>query len=130
MNRRLFRWIFTFSAIFSACSTDDAPMPDTNNPPVSVDFRDVLIGNYSGTKNNYYWSMNPANIYDTTYAWSFTIAKDTADSSIIADGVVFKLDSTLSFHEMTNPGQIKKFDFSNDSAIMFFRSGGLGGFSS
>ncbi|MFM9056839.1 MAG: hypothetical protein ACKOQY_09175, partial [Bacteroidota bacterium] len=54
----------------------------------------------------------------------------TADSSNMAEGVVFNRETTLSFHEMTKPGQIKKFEFRNDSAIMFFRSGGLGGFSS
>lgn len=116
--------------LLSSCKKDNVSSPDTNTPPAAVDFRDALTGNYTGTKNNYSWSIaNPANPYDTTYAWSFTIAKDTADSSIIADGVTFKLDSSLSFYEMPYPGQIKSFEFRNDSAIIYFRSGGLGGYS-
>jgi hypothetical protein len=71
----------------------------------------------------------PPTSSDTTYAWSFTVVKDTTDSSIVADGYVFKIDSALRCYESQVPGPtIRSFDFRNDSAIIYFRSGGLGGY--
>lgn len=114
---------------FANCKKDNENTV-VKTPSVNSDFRDSLQGYYVGTKNNYSWSMGtPPNEYDTTYAWSFTILKDTSDSSIIADGILFKLDSTGSCYEVYYPGPtIKSFEFSNDTAILFFRSGGLGGY--
>jgi len=116
--------------IFFGCKKDADNDSQVPGPTLPVDYRDALVGNYVGTKNNYSWMMGmPPIVNDTTYAWTFTIVKDTSDSSIIADGYLFKLDSTLSFYDMQVPGPtIRSFDFRNDSAIIYYRSGGLGGY--
>ncbi|MFN5355938.1 MAG: hypothetical protein ACK5CT_04925 [Bacteroidota bacterium] len=130
MHRRLFRWIFTFSAILSGCSTDDdTPVP--MHDPSHTDYRDPVIGLYTGTRNQYSWAQgNPPVIFDSTWAYSFSVVKDTAYNRVIADGEVFTLDSNLSFYEMPTPGFIRSFSFSNDSVTLFFRSSGLGGYGS
>jgi hypothetical protein len=94
------------------------------------DFRDPIVGNYAGTHHNYSWIMgNPPSTYDTTYAYSFTVSKHpTSTDSIIVDGGTFPLDTSLSFYEMPYPGNIRSVDFRNDSCLIFFRSGGLGGY--
>jgi hypothetical protein len=117
-------------AVFITCKKDEDPTPDVLVVVIPADFRDSIVGSYVGTKNNYFWMMGlPPTQNDTTYAWTFTIVKDTSDSSIIADGYLFKLDSALSCYEQQFPGPtIRSFIFRNDSAILFFRSGGLGGY--
>lgn len=109
----------------------DPPPLNFPGPITPTDFRDPIVGNYAGTKNNYLWIMGgPPTVSDTTYPWTFTIIKDTTDSSILADGYLFKLDTALSCYEIQFPGPtIRSFEFRNDSAIIFFRSGGLGGYS-
>jgi hypothetical protein len=131
MKNSLF--LIFFLAVFISCKKDKEDELGIENLGViiSADFRDSIVGNYIGTKNNYSWTMGmPPNQSDTTYAWTFTIVKDTSDSSIIADGYLFKLDSTLTCYEQQLPGPIiRSFIFRNDSAILYFRSGGLGGYS-
>lgn len=123
--------VLTLLFAFASCKKDKDDIPEVLpivNPP--ADFRDSILGNYVGTKNNYFWMMGAPPIQsDTTFAWNFTIVKDTSDSSIIADGYLFKLDSALQCYELQVPGPtIRSFTFRNDSAILFFRSGGLGGY--
>lgn len=128
MKNRLF--LILFLSFFITCKKDEDSVPEDFGTNIPADFRDSIIGNYVGTKNNYFWMMgNPPNQGDTTYAWNFSIVKDTSDSSIIADGYLFKLDSALKCYELYVPGPvIRSFEFRNDSAILFFRSGGLGGY--
>lgn len=132
MKNRLF--LIFFLAVFISCKEDkeDELVIENLGVIISADFRDSIEGNYVGTKNNYSWMMGlPPTQNDTTYAWTFTIVKDTSDSSIIADGYLFKLDSTLTCYDQQLPGPIiRSFIFRNDSAILYFRSGGLGGYSS
>jgi hypothetical protein len=116
-------------ASFFACKKDDKD--EAPSPATPVDYRDVVVGNYVGTKNNYLWMMGmPPIVSDTTYAWTFSIAKDsTSDSTIIADGYLFKVDSNLHCYEVYAPGpSIRSFNLSNDTATIYFRSGGLGGY--
>ncbi|MFN8154585.1 MAG: hypothetical protein U0Y08_09865 [Bacteroidia bacterium] len=128
--KRLLFFSFLLSA-FYACKKEEHE--ETLTPVTPVDYRDAVVGNYIGTKNNHTWIMGmPPNEFDTTYAWTFTIIKDsTSDSTIIADGYSFKVDSNLYFTEGLLPGpNTRTFSFSNDTAIIYFRSGGLGGYSS
>jgi hypothetical protein len=98
---------------------------------VFYDFRDPIVGVYNGTKHNYSWSMgNPPSTFDTTFAFSFSVSKHPSSiDSIIVDGGTFPLDTSLSFYEMPYPGNIRSLDFRNDSCLIYFRSGGLGGYS-
>jgi hypothetical protein len=127
--KKLFLSAIIITTLF-ACKKEDNDDPQDPGPTTPVDYRDAVVGNYVGTKNNYFWMMGmPPTSSDTTYAWSFTVVKDTTDSSIVADGYVFKIDSTLRCYESQVPGPtIRSFDFRNDSAIIYFRSGGLGGY--
>lgn len=127
MKTRFF--VFLLLAVFITCKKAEDPL-NGSQVIVPLDFRDSLVGNYTGTKNNYSWLMGvPPTQSNTTYPWTFSIVKDTSDSSIIADGYLFKLDSALKCYESTLPGPtIRSFEFRNDSAIIFFRSGGLGGY--
>lgn len=97
---------------------------------VFYDFRDPLVGTYNGTKHNYSWSMgNPPSTFDTTFAFSFFVSKHPSSTdSIIVDGGTFPIDTSLSFYEMPYPGNIRSLDFRNDSCLIYFRSGGLGGY--
>lgn len=117
-------------ATFFACKKEDNDEAQPT-PAAPVDYRDVVVGNYVGTKNNYFWMMGmPPTSSDTTYAWSFAITKDTtSDSTIIADGYLFKVDSNLYCYEVQTPGPtIRSFSLNNDTARIYFRSGGLGGY--
>jgi hypothetical protein len=72
---------------------------------------------------------NPPSIFDTTFAYSFSVSKHPSSiDSIIVDGGTFPLDTSLSFYEMPYPGNIRSLDFRNDSCLIYFRSGGLGGY--
>lgn len=127
--KKLFLFAIIITTLF-ACKKEDNDDPQDPGPTTPVDYRDAVVGNYVGTKNNYTWMMGmPPNVFDTTYAWSFTVVKDTSDSSIIADGYLFKVDSNLYCYEIQVPGPtIRSFSFSNDTSIIYFRSGGLGGY--
>ncbi|MFM7218426.1 MAG: InlB B-repeat-containing protein [Bacteroidota bacterium] len=95
-----------------------------------ADYRQSLYGNYSGTRNNVFWMMNNPSSYDTTFAYAFTVSPHPSPDSIIVDNMVFPIDTTLYFYEMPYPGQIRSLEFVSDSCKVYFRSGGLGGFSS
>jgi hypothetical protein len=129
MKNRLI--LVLFLSVFITCKKAEDPVPEDPGIVTPADFRDSIIGNYVGTKHINSWIMgNPPTQGNTTYAWNFSIVKDTSDSSIIADGYLFKLDSTLQCYELFVPGPIiRSFEFRNDSAILYFRSGGLGGYS-
>jgi hypothetical protein len=114
-----------------ACSKEEQvtgsdPLPP---PPVPVqqDHRDAVVGDYVGYRQHESWSISSPNGYDTTYAYTFTIEKDTADSSIIADGQLFRIDANYNFYASPYPGIIRSFEFRNDTATIYLRSGGLGG---
>jgi hypothetical protein len=116
-----------------ACGKEEQPPgPEPLPPPpapAQQDYRDAIVGDYVGYRHFASWSMSSPNGYDTTYARSFSIEKDTADSSIIADGQLFRVDANLHFYESPYPGVVRSFAFSNDTATIFLRSGGLGGYS-
>ncbi|MFM7079274.1 MAG: hypothetical protein ACKOYC_05740, partial [Bacteroidota bacterium] len=85
---------FAFAFTFSGCGKDDGDEPAPT--PVPTDFRDALVGNYVGTKQQGSWSMSNPIPYDTTYAYSFSVQKhSSAPDSIIVDGHTYPLDSTL-----------------------------------
>lgn len=123
-------------ATFFACEKEEKQAPVIPDPIVTpTDYRESVVGNYIGTKNDYSWMMPmPPNtsphISDTTYAWSFSIVMDTtSDSTIIADSYLFKVDSNLTCMELQMPGPtIREFTFSHDTARIFLRSGGHGGY--
>ena len=96
-----------------------------------VDFQESLVGLYSGTRHHYSWMMgNPPTSHDTTYPYSFTVSNHPWSlDSIIVDGGTFPIDTSLSYYSMPYPGNIRSLDFRNDSCLIYFRSGGLGGFS-
>ncbi|MFM8917168.1 MAG: hypothetical protein ACKOKB_01830 [Bacteroidota bacterium] len=123
--------IFFVSACFGmvGCNQDEEdvlPTPD----PIPVDFRDELVGNYVGTKQQGSWSISNPIPYDTTYTYSFSVQKhSSAPDSIIVDGRTYPLDTTLSYYYSPYPGNIDQLDFRNDSCFIYLRSGGLGGYS-
>lgn len=94
------------------------------------DYQDPLIGTYHGTRHHYSWMMgSPPTTYDTIYPYSFTVSKHpTSLDSIIVNGGTFPIDTSLSFFSMPYPGNITSLDFRNDSCLIYFRSGGLGGY--
>jgi len=117
-----------------ACSKEEEqvvgsdPLPPPPGP-VQQDHRDAIVGDYVGYRQHESWSISSPNGYDTTYAYTFRIEKDTADSSIIADGQLFRIDANYYFYASPYPGIIRSFEFRNDTATIYLRSGGLGGFS-
>jgi hypothetical protein len=117
--------ILSTLVLLAACAEDgDAPTP-------ASDYRDPVIGQYNGTYNQYTWMMgSPAFIFDSTWAYSFSVLKDSSPDKVIANGALYTLDSNLSFYESPSPGQVRSFSFSNDTVTLYSRSGGLGGFSS
>lgn len=127
--KQLLSTLLCFLIIFS-CKKEDGKELQENTPITPADFRAIAEGTYIGTKNNYSWIMgSPPIVSDTTYPWTFTIVRDTSDSSLIADNYLFKVDANLHCYEVMTPGPvIRSFDFRNDSAIIYFRSGGLGGY--
>lgn len=122
--------LILFTAVLFACKKDNQPESVALGVSIPADYRDSIVGNYAGTKRNYLYMMGfPLTQSDTTYPWIFTVVKDTSDSSVIADGGIFKLDTALACYEEQLPGPlIRSIIFRNDSAILYFRSGGLGGY--
>lgn len=102
----------------------------TPNPiPTPTDFRDSLVGFYSGSKHIHTWIMgSPPYIFDTTYNYSFSIQKDLSSSKIIVDADTFALDSNYYY---TRPSLVPPdyyyFEWRSDSAFKFTVNGGLGG---
>ncbi|MFM9028078.1 MAG: InlB B-repeat-containing protein [Bacteroidota bacterium] len=104
--------------------------PDRQLTAVFEDYRERLLGAYSGTRNNYSWIMSNPIAYDTTFAYSFTVESHPSVDSIRVDNRVFPFDTTLKYYSMPYPGQITSLEFIGDTCKMYFRSGGLGGFGS
>lgn len=122
----MFLRILLLSVGLAGCASDDTPTPN----PATGDYRDPVIGVFIGTRNQYSWAMgNPPLTFDSTWAYSFSVVKDTVFNSVIANGEVFTLDSNLSYYESPSPGQVRSFSFSNDTVTLYSRSGGLGGYS-
>lgn len=127
-------WISPIFAFFSivatsivGCESKESEFVPTPSP---TDFRDPLVGLYLGTKQVGSWNMSNPIIYDTTYAYSFSVAKHpSAADSIIVDGRTYSIDTTLIYYYSPYPGNIDQLDFRNDSCFIYLRSGGLGGYS-
>ncbi|MFN5324288.1 MAG: InlB B-repeat-containing protein, partial [Bacteroidota bacterium] len=93
-----------------------------------ADYRDPVVGTYSGTRESGYWSNSNPIGYDTTYAYSFQVLKHPNSSdSIIVDGVTYPIDSTFYYYSSPYPGIIHELKFPSDSCIVYDYSGGLGG---
>lgn len=127
-------WISPIFAFFSlvatsivGCESKESEFVPTPSP---TDFRDPLVGLYLGTKQVGSWNMSNPITYDTTYAYSFSVAKHpSAADSIIVDGRTYSIDTTLIYYYSPYPGNIDQLDFRNDSCFIYLRSGGLGGYS-
>jgi hypothetical protein len=102
---------------------------DRNITARFLDFRQQLYGQYVGTRNNYSWSMSNPSGFDTTFAYSFTVNPHPSLDSIFVDGSAFPIDTSGYFYEMPYPGQIRSLEFIGDTCKIYYRSGGLGGYS-
>jgi hypothetical protein len=115
-----------------SCKNDVAEVekPISIGNDIVVDFRDAIIGNYEGTERDYSYLMaSPPNISDTTFAKTLVVTKALDSASVTISAADYVLDSSLTYYVMSVPGPtIAEVKFRNDSCLMYFRNGGLGGY--